>query len=202
MPKTLNKTLSIRRIRQISDSHCGPAVVQMLLQQLKIAVTQKQITKYSQAGRTIKWRGTRIDQLALAVNKLAPLVKLWYKDHGEIDDLIKLTEQYQCPVGIEWQGLFDRGSTRQPDEDGDFGHYSIVTYVDVKKKRLTIVDPYKDFPHNRYIKIEQFLPRWWDINVIAGAHNGKKTSVKDRRMFFIITPRTATFPLRLKMKNY
>ena len=52
---------------------------------------------------------------------------------------------YRCPVGVEWQGFFE---DREEDEDwdeGDYGHYSIVTRIDRRSGLITLRDPYPDF---------------------------------------------------------
>ena len=54
-------------------------------------------------------------------------VCLWYKNQASVEDLVALVCRYRCPAGVEWQGFFE---DREEDEDldeGDYGHYSIVT---------------------------------------------------------------------------
>jgi hypothetical protein len=73
----------IPRIAQITDAHCGPAVIQMLMSHLGLQTTQQDITKSIGITRTIRYRGTRIDQLSQAVDKISSKnIKLWYKDHS------------------------------------------------------------------------------------------------------------------------
>ena len=97
----------LRRIEQITENHCGPAVIQMLLENIGVNVTQEEITEAAGATRTIETHGTRVDQLAKAVHELAPIAKLWYKENAGPDDLEYVLDTCKCPVGVEWQGLFD-----------------------------------------------------------------------------------------------
>src|SRR5437763_834817 len=99
MPKLKNRM-------QISDSHCGPAVIQMLLENLGIDVSQENITRAAGAELTIAEHGTRIDQLALAVQTVAPGAKLWYKNKGTLTEITRVINEFSHPVGVEWQGLF------------------------------------------------------------------------------------------------
>src|SRR5512133_2564863 len=95
------------RFTQISESHCGPAVIQMLLSNLGIEVSQEAVAEAGGATELIELNGMRVDQLARAVRVLAPDARFWYKDHSSLDDLIRLVSEYRYPVGVEWQGLFE-----------------------------------------------------------------------------------------------
>ena len=45
-PPTDPKRFSrLRRIEQITENHCGPAVIQMLLENIEVNVTQEEITE-------------------------------------------------------------------------------------------------------------------------------------------------------------
>jgi hypothetical protein len=198
MPKlvskqTLNELLP-NRYTQISESHCGPAVIQTLLANVGVIVSQEQITQAAGAGDTIHLDGTRPSQLARAVHALAPSMTFWQKEHGTIEDLRQITQECRFPVGIEWQGLFEVGGFRIEEETGDedYGHYSIVTHVG--DGELIIVDPYKDFANqDRIFTFAEFLPRWWDTNEITDPHTGKKVIKKDEQLLFVITPSTTIF---------
>src|SRR5687767_4068000 len=112
MRQRLNDNIPHHRIPveqevQITDSHCGPAVIQTLLANLGVRVTQEAIAEAGGALETIEVHGMRVDQLAHAVHKLAPDVAFWIKFHSRINDLIMLIQNYHYPVGVEWQGLFD-----------------------------------------------------------------------------------------------
>jgi ABC-type bacteriocin/lantibiotic exporter with double-glycine peptidase domain len=192
-PRKFNR---LRWIQQITENHCGPAVTQMLLENIGVHVTQEEITETAGATLTIATHGTRVDQLAQAVDQLAPNARLWYKDRASLQDLEYVLNICKFPVGVEWQGLFDEVD----DDDEDYGHYSVVAHIDEAKDELIIVDPYKDFvDQNRIIKISIFLKRWWDFNDVKDPQSGKVASKKDEQLFFVITPRETSFPIELGM---
>ncbi len=190
----------LRIIQQISEHHCGPAVTQMLLENIGVSVTQEQITAAAGASRTIAKHGTRVDQLARAVHELAPEARLWYKEKASLRDLKYVLEQAKFPAGVEWQGIFDD----DPEEfDDDYGHYSVVAHIDEERDELIVMDPYKDFvEQNRILKVSVFLKRWWDYNQVVDPKTGKKTYKKDEDLFFVVTPLEVAFPEDLGMKSY
>ncbi|MGE5250633.1 MAG: C39 family peptidase [Bacteroidota bacterium] len=192
----------LRRIEQISENHCGPAVLEMLLENIGVEVTQEAITEAAGAKRTIAYHGTRVDQLAKAVHELAPGARLWYKEKATADDLVHVLDAREYPVGVEWQGFFE--DTLEEEEEGaDYGHYSVIAHIDTVKDELIVMDPYKDFVHqNRILKLSFFLQRWWDWNQVKDPKTGKKTYKKDEQLFFLVVPVEAGFPEELGMKNY
>lgn len=193
---------------QITDSHCGPAVIQMLLANVGVAVRQEQVVETGGAAATIETHGMRVDQLARAVIRLAPQMHFWYKDHSTLYDLIALVAKRRYPVGVEWQGLFETVAdiledTDTEDEEEDYGHYSVVSYIDRKSRQLIIVDPYKDFAfQDRIFTFDVFLPRWWDTNEIIDPVTNRVKLVQDYRMMFVITPKGETFPEQRGMKHF
>jgi ABC-type bacteriocin/lantibiotic exporter with double-glycine peptidase domain len=195
-PKRFNR---LRWIEQISESHCGPAVIQMLLENIGVNASQEAITEAAGATQTIETQGTRVDQLAKAVQQLAPGAKLWYKEKASIDDLEYVLDEWKFPLGVEWQGLFDEVD----DEEEDYGHYSIVAHIDKAKDELIIVDPYKDFvDQNRIIKMSVFLKRWWDFNEVKDPQTEEKTFKKDEQLFFVVAPINIAFPVELGMQSF
>jgi hypothetical protein len=189
------------RFTQISESHCGPAVIQMLLQNLGIEVTQESVAEAGGASDLIEQQGMRVDQLNRAVRHLAPQTCFWYKDHANIEELVQIVADFDYVVGIEWQGLFE-DTLEEETQDGDYGHYSMVTMADSKSRKLVIVDPYKDFrSQDRIFTFEFFMSRWWDTNNYPDPLSGEDRLVEDRQMMFIITPEEVTFPLLLDMKR-
>jgi len=205
---------------QISESHCGPAVIQMLLANQGVQVKQEDIAEQGGAVHTIETHGMTVDQLALAVQQLAPETQFWYKDFASLDDLIELVETHRLPVGVEWQGLFededdededDDEDTEEEDyeddppgetEDTDYGHYSIVTHVDRENEQLIIADPYKDYiDRDRIFTFAQFEVRWWDTNEITNPRTGRTKIVEDYHMLFVVTPKETTFPISLGLKR-
>jgi ABC-type bacteriocin/lantibiotic exporter with double-glycine peptidase domain len=198
-PQDPRKFSRLRRIEQITENHCGPAVLQMLLENIGINAAQEEITEAAGATHTIETHGTRVDQLAKAVQQLAPIAKLWFKEKATVEDLEYVLDVCKFPVGVEWQGLFDD----MDDNDEDYGHYSIVANIDRAKDELIVVDPYKDFvDQNRIIRMSTFLNRWWDFNEVKDPDTGEKTFKKDEQLFFVVVPLNVTFPAELGMQSY
>jgi ABC-type bacteriocin/lantibiotic exporter with double-glycine peptidase domain len=198
-PLDPKKFSRLRRIQQITENHCGPAVVQMLLENIGVNATQEEITEAAGATHTIETHGTRVDQLAKAVYQLAPIAKLWQKEKASLDELAYVLEVCKFPVGVEWQGLFDD----MDDDDEDYGHYSIIAHIDKVKDEIIVVDPYKDFvDQNRIVKMSLFLNRWWDFNEVKDPQTGEKTFKKDEQLFFVVAPLSVTFPDELQMQAY
>lgn len=189
------------RFTQISESHCGPAVIQMLLHNLGIEVTQEAVAEAGGVSSIIEQQGMRVDQLERAVRQLAPQTRFWSKNHSKIEELVRIVTEYDYPVGIEWQGLFE-DTLEDETQDSDYGHYSVVTKVDSKNQKLVIVDPYKDFrSQDRIFTFEFFVSRWWDMNNYSDPLTGNDLLVEDRQMMFVITPEEETFPHLLGMKR-
>jgi ABC-type bacteriocin/lantibiotic exporter with double-glycine peptidase domain len=190
----------LRIIQQISENHCGPAVIQMLLENIGVSVTQEQITEAAGAADTIADHGTRVDQLAKAVKELAPGARLWYKEKATLRDLKYVLEEPKFPVGVEWQGIFDDDLD---ENDDDYGHYSVVAHIDEQKDELIVMDPYKDFvDQNRIIKVSVFLNRWWDYNEVVDPQTGATAYKKDQDLFFVVVPVEFSFPAELGMQAY
>lgn len=187
------------RACQISESHCGPAVVQMLLGCQGVAVSQEQITEAADACSSIAEQGTRIDQLARAVRYLAPGMRLWHKEGATPADLDALVNGHGYPVGVEWQGVFEP-SDLEDETRPDKGHYSIVRAIDLAAGELTIVDPYGDFfRQDRVFAIAVFERRWWDYNEAPRPARGESRWKKDDRLAFIVAPDEAAFAANLGM---
>jgi hypothetical protein len=218
------------RFKQISESHCGPAAIQMLLSNLGIEVTQEQVAEAGGATSLIAMNGMRVDQLALAVHRLAPEVVFYVKDHSTIEELVRIVNDYRHPVGVEWQGLFEdedaarldranhnwkppaRRSGNIPPEkanlpvdsesrDTDYGHYSLVTRANRRRKELIIADPYKDFfSQARIFDFKEFEARWFDFNEVPDPLGGPPQVIEDYHLMFAIARRNVHFPLRLGMR--
>lgn len=201
-PKSGCRPLALPRICQISEYHCGPAVLQMLLAHRGVVANQQHLTELADVAATIATHGTRVDQLAHAVAWLRAGVCLWYKDKASAEDLVAVVCRCRCPAGVEWQGFFE---DREEDEDvdsGDYGHYSIVTRIDRRRGLITLRDPYPDFCHeDRVFRLEWFIDRWWDVNVAPAAEISAPRLVEDRRMLFIVTRERARFPASMGMKR-
>lgn len=201
---------------QISESHCGPAVIQMLLSNLGIEVTQEEVAEAGGATSLIAMNGMRVDQLAMAVHRLAPKVILYAKEHATIDELVQIVNDYHYPVGVEWQGVFeDDEEVENKDntndslledaetEEDDFGHYSLVVRADRRKRHLIIADPYKDyFQQARIFSFSEFDERWYDFNEVTDPQTGRSALVKDDHMLFLVARPNVLFPRRMGMRPY
>lgn len=191
---------NLPRVCQISEYHCGPAVLQMLLGHCGIHARQEHLTELADVAATIGSYGARVDQLARAVAWLNEGVRLWYKNCATAEDLIAVVCHYHWPAGVEWQGLFEDSEADEDFSEGDYGHYSIVTCVNQRRGLITIRDPYPDFWHtDRVFRLAWFMQRWWDINATPVPGKGALRLVEDRRMLFVVTEERASFPAALGM---
>jgi ABC-type bacteriocin/lantibiotic exporter with double-glycine peptidase domain len=185
---------TMRRIKQKTNAHCGPAVLEMLHSYLGHTIGQHRFVSAASAKHKLKRHGMTIPDLLVATETLAPTTQFWYKPDATIADIETLVIEHKQPVGVEWQGVFGKFS------DGDDGHYSIVTHIDSKKDVIVLSDPYRRFAgHDRTFTVTEFEKRWWDFNVVMDFEKSKKKIVKDHHVLFIVTDKTATFPKKLKM---
>jgi hypothetical protein len=193
--------MNFPKVKQISESHCGAAVLEMLLKAMGEDFSQEEIASIAGVEDTIEEHGMRVDQIALACSRLAPHLQFWYKYRSNLDDLrMVLSKGYG--IGVEWQGLF-YDNEEEEEEDGDYGHYSIISHLDEDKQVLVIVDPYKDFSfQDRVFSVNFFLRRWWDTNEIRDQYTGQKRLVEDVRLMFFVTPMLEEFPEYHGFKRY
>jgi hypothetical protein len=210
-----------QRFMQISESHCGPAVIQMLLSRLGVDVNQEEVAEAGGAANLIEMNGMRVDQLARAVQRLAPQLHFYYKDHATIDELVRVVIDYCFPAGVEWQGVFEDEAEEQPNEtkpgaadqgdldangeseDSDYGHYSLVVRADRRKRQLTIADPYKDyFLRDRVFGFEVFDRRWYDFNEVPDPISGQPVLVEDDHLIFVVVRRNLKFLHRMGMRAF
>jgi hypothetical protein len=164
---------ALSRVRQLSSSHCGPASLQILLSHFGITAHQEEIVEAGGVRETIVKRGMSVAQLARAVRNIDPRMSLWVKRESTLSDLVKMVREYNYPVAINWQGVFEQGGEYESvDEDdngeddgtlGDQGHYSVIIDVDTANNYIRIVDPYGHYAgKDRFFMIQEFLGRWWD----------------------------------------
>lgn len=190
----------VKSVCQISEAHCGPAVVEMLLATQGIAASQQQIAELAGVLETIDEHGTRLDQLGRAVRAAAPHLRFWYKRNATLDDLLRVVVDYRCPAGVEWQGLFDPENDKLGQEGSDYGHYSIVSGADRRRRVLYIVDPYRDwYLQERVFTYDGFIQRWYDFNEATDPATGQTELVEDNHLLFVIVPYNARFPRRVGM---
>jgi len=215
---------------QISESHCGPAVIQMLLSNLGVEVSQEEVAESGGATNLIEVNGMRVEQLARAVQLLAPKVLFYYKDHTSIEELARVVHDYRYPVGVEWQGLFEDEADPQPlkrplerqtgelepasmiptglladseSENNDYGHYSLVVRADRRTRQLIIADPYKDyFSQARIFGFSAFDRRWYDYNEVPDPISGQPVLVEDDHLLFVVVRRNVWFPRWMGMRHF
>ena len=179
----------MRRVKQITSYHCGPAVVKMLLSFQGMTVKQKEIVAAAGIGRHLKVYGMTVADMSQAVSRLFPKLQLWYKDNSSLKELQTLVRDYQVPVGVEWQGVFEEY------EDEDNGHYAVVVHLNMADNVILLADPFKKYAgKDRRFSIIDFEHRWWDTNEIADPRTGKHELVKDYHMMFMILPQELTWP--------
>lgn len=184
----------MRRVRQKTSAHCGPAVLQMLVSLYDYRISQDSFVKASGIRNIIKSRGMSPKQLGKAIKKLTDL-HFYTKQNTTITELFNLVRKYKIPVGVEWQGVFGKYS------DGDDGHYSIVVNVDKRERTVTIADPFRNYARrDRVFKIEEFAKRWWDYNVIH-LQSRKHRKINDRQLIFLVASDEIKFSRRFKLKK-
>lgn len=172
----------------------------MLLDNAGTEASQEEITEAAGAAATIEEQGTRVDQLAQSVKTLAPHLVLYYKDHASIEDIRSLLFDFNLPVGVEWQGIFEDEEEEEGEED--FGHYSIIIHLDEKRGELIIVDPYRNYvERDRIISTEEFQKRWWDSNEFTDSVTGRKKIIKDTRLLFVITSPDSTLEKKMGLRR-
>ncbi|HET7099157.1 MAG TPA: hypothetical protein VFI61_02925 [Patescibacteria group bacterium] len=177
------------RVRQITNSHCGPAVLTSLYSNLGVKTSQKAIVGSLRVVNKIKKYGLNVGDMARGAKIVGKgAFVFWKKAGGKVSDLDAVINKYKYPVGVEWQGVF------YEDEDDDNGHYSIVTKIDKKTGFLRMSDPDHKFAGvDRKFKIKEFEKRWWDENIIKGR------VIPDKRVMFVIVPKGESWPKKLGM---
>jgi len=176
---------SLKRVKQITSAHCGPAALVSLFSFLGVRTSQARIVRSLRAGNKIKDTGLVVKDFARAVRIIGKReFTFWKKEGATIGDLDRIINKYKFPVGVEWQGVF------YEDEEGDNGHYCVITEVNKAKGYLKLADPYKRFAGlDRKFRIADFEKRWWDVNGL----------VYDRKLMFLITSKKEAFPRHLGM---
>ena len=189
--------MQIRHVAQISEDHCGPAVLEMLLDAIDIHRTQEEITTAAGMTDDIEDYGITVRDLGKACLALAPQAQFWYKNHSNLDDVAFLLES-GFAVGVEWQGMFHETEEEEAASDmttEDFGHYSIISHYDQYLQELIIVDPYQDFAHqDRIFPVEFFVKRWWDLNDVRDTRTGLWSTFKSEHLLFFVTPKSTYLP--------
>jgi len=182
------KKYSVSPIAQKAIGFCGPATLSMLFSVFGIKITQEEIMMQIGIHPMNYEEGTRIDQLAQAVEELIKDYILLGKYNSNIVEITNLFKAFQIPVGTEWQGTFF-------DERGvefNEGHYSVIKDIDYLNSKLTIIDPdHNSIFNTGYININEFRKRWWDRNKVTFSVNGTEFTeyILNKKLIFIVIPR-------------
>lgn len=198
MQKTFNNPdyPNMKRVAQMTNSHCGPAVLEMLFSNLGITIDQNQFVMATGISHKIEEYGMTVSEMINAVTLMAPDHTFWFKENSSQEELDFLVNQKYYPVGVEWQGVFMEYS------DDDDGHYGVVTAIDIPENLIKIADPFEPFAYrDRTFKLYNFMKRWWDVNEIVNPATHEVTHETDEHMMFIVTPKSETFPKDLGMKS-
>lgn len=187
---------NMQRTSQITNSHCGPATLAMMLSNFGVTVTQDQIVAAAGIGYKIKTHGSTIEELVFAGKRLVPQLSFWSKSDSDAHELLEIVEHHRTPVGVEWQGLFGEYS------DGDDGHFGVVTHVDRESGILLLADPYDKFTgQDRLFRVHEFVDRWWDINEVTDPFTRHVKHLADDRSLFIVTRSEENFPEKFGMEK-
>ncbi len=185
----------MKRVKQITPYHCGPAVIAVLFSYVGLVVSQTSMVRSLRAGNRIKNYGLTVKDLSRAA-RIAGKGKFtfWKKSNSKVRDLDTIINKYKYPVGVEWQGVF------YEHEDEDNGHYGVITRIDKKAGTLRLADPFSAFAGvDRKFKIKDFTGRWWDENEISVAGTRRKRKISDNKVMFLITPKGESWPKKLGM---
>jgi hypothetical protein len=181
--------IEIRRVWQ-KKGHCGPTSLEMMLSLYGLAVSQEAIAEAAGVEETIGENGSRIDELALAIEALVPGYVLMAKYDSSVEDLESLVEEYGLPTGIEWQGVFvdDEGA---PFEEG---HYSVVVKVDRDTGAITIADPERRSALiDGMLSFSDFEERWWEDNDVPSVADPTVMEVIcNKGLLFVVVPEEQT----------
>lgn len=185
----------MRRVKQITVYHCGPAVLEALFSFVGHKVTQTSLVRSLRAGNRIRQYGLSVKDLGRAAKAAGGgKFTFWKKSNSKMSDVDLIVNKYKYPVGVEWQGLF----YEHADEDN--GHYGIITRIDKKAKTLRLADSFHVFAGvDRRFAIKAFLGRWWDQNDISVAGTTRKRRITDNKVMFLITPKGESWPKKLGM---
>jgi len=186
-------------IKQESDSHCGPATLQLLYSHLNRIFTQEEIVIAAGIADQILENGMRPAQMARAVAILTPDLQFLFKPNASREDLHQLVGGYRYPVAVNWQGLFYTSAEEELDSQSeDRGHYSVVTDVDLDRNKVVIADPYFEFSATpRIFSLSWFENRWWDFVQDLNPVTGVEETLNTHQLLFIIAPKTVVFTSEL-----
>lgn len=197
----MKKSIFVPHYAQQTDSHCGPATLQMLLSQHGFFFSQDQIARAAGVYENIEELGTRPWQIAQAVTNLAPPLRLWWKQNTSRSDLEELIHLHQSAIAVNWQGLFYDELQEEPEDRlGEVGHYSVVVGINPLFDRILIQDPYPDFQSEpREFSLQWFESRWWDRVEDIDTQTDEVVVTSTHRFSFLVVKRGDDFPRHLGM---
>lgn len=201
----LRKKMKVIFEPQITDSHCGPAVVKALLGYNGIQVTQDQVVEASKSKSRLNKHGMGPAQISLAVDQLSKGLKFLYKQDATSRDLERLIKFHKLPVVVNWQGLFYNSAKDEKKhklKTAEYGHYSVVVDINPKKDEIVIDDPYREyFEIPRVFSYKWFKTRWFDRDEIFDKKKRLKKVISTKKLLFIIVPQDVKLPEDLDFKG-
>lgn len=191
----VNNFPNLKRLAQINSYYCGPASLQMLLSLYGLQVDQQQIVDSLGINQKIFTKGITIQEMGQYLKQSFPQLQFWYKFNSSITEISQLVNDFQLPVGVEWQGIFDYPDEEiSEDEDDDPGHIAIITAINTQENYIYLADPDTHYAGtDRKFSILQFERRWWDINEI------NHQEIDDYHGLFLITPIDFALPASLQL---
>ncbi len=203
----------MRRVSQLDDDHCGPAVLEMLISNVGLTLTQTQLVEAAGIQKKLLTHGMFIEEMGLALSRLAPDYQFWFKRESTLRELSQLVTDAHYPVGVEWQGIFegcyfedeeldDDEDEEDVSNDVETGHYSVVTGISTSENWITLADPYHNQGVDRQLSILEFERRWWDINEVIDSTTGKRHEQDDYHALFLVTPKGVSLPADLDLIAY
>ncbi len=183
----------MRRVCQINEYYCGPAVLDMLVSVYGLQFDQEAVVDAAKVRDRIKEKGMLLSEMGVALRALAPHYRFWFKRNSTVGELSSLVNTYHLPVGVEWQGIFDQVTDEDYKKSGyeqgddDAGHYSVITGIDVAENWLTLANPFMNKGVDDQYTILEFKRRWWDINEITDPATKMVREVDDYHALFVVT---------------
>lgn len=208
------------RSRQESGSYCGPAVLQMLLSNLRVNISQKAIADAYASDDVVMREGIPLVGLAKSLKKIASRFQVWQKYNATVEDIYTLLDR-NLLVGFDWQGIFTedeygdeywnyQSRLKQhwekirgiPQLKGDQGHYCIALEVNKKKGYLRFADPYGHYAgKDRFVALWELEERWWDDRIDLNKKTNKKSYVMEQRLIFVVTLKGDKRPEKVGMEK-